>query len=69
MDPKVQEERTRAANEREQAQFDKVQRRLGELVRIRLLLIRGQEEELIVVRHFMLLDPSKLHPALHNFLH
>ena len=32
MDPKVQEEKTRLANEREFAQFEKSQRRLGELV-------------------------------------
>ena len=32
MDPKLQEEKTRLANEREVAQFEKAQRRLGELV-------------------------------------
>ena len=32
MDPKLQEEKTRLANERELAQFEKSQRRLGELV-------------------------------------
>ena len=32
VDPKLQEEKTRLANERELAQFEKAQRRLGELV-------------------------------------
>lgn len=32
MDPKIQEEKARAVNEREHAQYEKAQRRLGELV-------------------------------------
>lgn len=32
VDPKLQEEKTRLANERESAQFEKAQRRLEELV-------------------------------------
>ncbi len=32
VDPKLQEEKTKRANERELAQFEKAQRRLGELV-------------------------------------
>lgn len=32
VDPKLQEEKTRRANERELAQFEKAQRRLGELI-------------------------------------
>ena len=37
VDPKLQEEKTKRVNERELAQFEKAQRRLGELVYHRIL--------------------------------
>ncbi len=37
VDPKLQEEKTKRANERQLAQFEKAQRRLGELVYHRII--------------------------------
>ena len=53
VDPKLQEEKTRLANEREIAQFEKAQRRLGELVAspsIFLLILNRAVEMLVNIR-------------------